>query len=168
MVSGFSRFSSRKDFDLAIGDEIAPESIDIIIDKGSYPVGSWIFQINDKDSSILKNRIKNYKNINLNYSVINPDDIKLLSTARNYGITSSTVRLRNLPNEIGAEEIKYFFQDYALRKNPFLIRNHLTGDFHEDLSFIHFSNSQEALRAVIQKNFKMILGRNIYLLPYEI
>ena len=33
MVSGFSRFSSRKDLDLAIGEEITPESIDIIIAK---------------------------------------------------------------------------------------------------------------------------------------
>ena len=168
MIAGFSRFSSRKDFDLVLGNEIVPLSIDIVLDKGSYPVGSWLVQVNEEDNLTLKNRIKNYKNLNLNYVLIKPAELISMNTAKNYGITASTVRLRNLPNEIGSDQIKYFFQDYSLRKNPFQVRDYHTGELQEDLSFIHFSNPQEALRAVIQKNFKVILGRNIYLLPYEI
>mmetsp|Transcript_24533 Transcript_24533/g.24772 ORF Transcript_24533/g.24772 Transcript_24533/m.24772 type:complete len:195 (-) Transcript_24533:28-612(-) len=167
-ISGFSQYASRRDVLEVIDEDIPIVSIDAIMNRFAYPSGKWVVQVNSDDRSKLESKFKGFKDLKLTFSTISPNQLRYLGrTANQIGITDSTVRLRNLPNTIGEEEIRFFFQDYALRKKPFEIKN-TRGEYYDDYEFIHFNSPHESLRAVIQKNNQVILGRNISLVPYLI
>lgn len=166
-LSGFSRYSVRKDLNMLLGD-IKPSHVDAVLDPSAAPLGQWIIQLNASDLKPLQSRIIACKELRVTIKQITEAELNNMTTATRFGITPSTLRIRNLPQEIGEEELRFFFQGYKLRKDPFsLFTDHL-GQRRTDFLFVHFESPDEAFRAYIQKNNQILLGKNIVFISYRL
>lgn len=162
-LSGFSRLATRRDLMNFIDNVIEVDGVDPILNNHAYPCGKWVLRVRNEDSiTVLKKKVDQRSSLSLSKLTYT----KHLSRASRLGISNCTVRLRNVPHEIGQEELIYFFQDFGLRPNPFQVKN-LNGETLNDTSFIHFISEQEAMRAMYLKNFHVLQGKSLNMIHYN-
>jgi hypothetical protein len=172
-VNGFSKFASRKDLELCLGD-VQPISVDPILDPNLYPTGRWAILLPNDIVNVVKSQI--YERMGKRVYCLGPfrnSQKEQLRTASRYGITNRTVRFRNVHRSIGPDELRFFLRDYgvasgneAIQKIPtFWSTAQKTPQFSHYL--VHFQNSEEAERLVIEKCFANLEGQPIQMLWYN-
>ena len=166
-ITGFSKWASRKDLDLALGD-LESLKVDPILDSHLFATGKWAVLFPAINRTVIQHALaaNNPKVIATSLSGEEMNNSRLAS--RN-GITNRTVRFRNVPSEIGVEELRYFLQDYNLEDSvnaivPLMSERNSKGQNHY---LVNFSSADEAERVVLEKCFTMLEGIPIQMFWYN-
>ena len=166
-VTGLSKWASRRDLDLALGD-LEALKVDPILDSNLFASGRWAVQFPMISRSELQQTLA-ANNPKIVVSPLSAEDVKTSRLASRNGITSRTVRFRNVPSDIGVEELRYFLQDYNLEDSvnaiiPLLSEKNNKGQNH---FLVNFSSADEAERLVLEKCFTMLEGVPIQMFWYN-
>jgi hypothetical protein len=169
IISGFSRFASRTDLDICLGD-FKPLSIDPLLDAHLYPTGKWAIQLGNGDSfHRLKQSLNNPESKDI--KVLQEDSVTILDeSAFKHNICNRTVRFRNVHKDIGPDEISFFLQDFDLEKSAYPIRsieNQSDPQKRSSHYLVNFATSEEAERVVFEKSFAMFEGIPVQLFWYH-
>lgn len=166
-IGGFSRFASRKDLDMALGD-LQPLKVDPILDMHLYATGKWAVLLQIPNPYILRGLLTT-NSPRATCTMLNKEDFLKLKFASSIGITNCSVRFRNIPCEVGIEELRYFLQEFKLDEGSDAIM-----PFHQDKSgkafnhfIVKFVSPEEAERVVIEKCFTMIEGTPVQMFWYN-
>lgn len=166
-IGGFSRFASRKDLDMVLGD-LQPLKVDPILDVQLYACGKWAVLLQVPTPHILRGLLAK-NNPRATCTMLNKEDFVKLRIASSCGITNCSVRFRNVPSEVGIEELRYFLQDFKLEQGP----NDIL-PFHQERSgkafnhfIVKFANPEEAERVVLEKCYTMIEGTPVQMFWYN-
>jgi hypothetical protein len=166
-IGGFSRFASRKDLDMALGD-LQPLKVDPILDVQLYASGRWAVLLSVPNLHILRGLLAK-TNPKATCTVLHKDEFAKLKMASACGITNCSVRFRNVPSEVGVEELRYFLQEFKLEEGPNDIM-----PFHQERSgkafnhfIVKFANPEEAERVVLEKCYTMIEGTPVQMFWYN-
>lgn len=89
---------------------------------------------------------------------------KLIRPASAYGISASTVRLRNVRYNVGLDSIKFFFREFELGPKEI---ERISTDIRLNQYLVHFASPAEAERAVHSLNLKVAAGNVMHLLWYQ-
>ena len=178
IFTGLPKFATRE-FDLQryLGN-IVPKSIDAILDKHYIPTGRWMLELQSvEDIHLLKNRIdsmdKKYKNLFLMFgSKLDAFKEKnLLVLASQVGITSATVRLRDIPASCKEHHIIYLFENYSMIPTDPIVKIETESKNINNPKvnyLVHFSSPMEAHRCVIDKLHTPVEGFRLNLFKYDI
>lgn len=166
-VTGLSKWASRRDLDLALGDMEALK-VDPILDTNLFASGRWAVQF-PMISRIELQQTLAANNPKIVVFPLSAEDVKTSRLASRNGITNRTVRFRNVPSDIGVEELRYFLQDYNLEDSvnaivPLLSERNNKGQNH---FLVNFSSADEAERLVLEKCFTMLEGVPIQMFWYN-
>ena len=167
-IGGFTRFASRRDLEIALG-ELKPLRADPILDINFNSTGRWAVLLPVTNVSLVKNALAS-QNLKATCAMLNKDDHNNLKLASRCGISDCTVRLRNVPAEVGIEELRFFLQDYNLEDGPNAITP-LQGEkerrqpFHQ--YFVNFASAEDAERAVLEKSFALLEGSPVQMTWYN-
>lgn len=166
-IGGFSRFASRKDLEMVLGD-LQPLKVDPILDSQLYASGRWAVLLQVPNPHVLRGLLAK-NNPKATCSMLNKEDFVKLRMASSCGITNCSVRFRNIPCEVGIEELRYFLQEFKLEEGP----NDIL-PFHQEKSakafnhfIVKFANPDEAERVVLEKCFTMIEGTPVQMFWYN-
>ena len=165
-VGGFTRFASRRDLEMCLGD-IKPLRVDPILDVNMCSSGKWAVLLPITNCSIVKNIIAG-KNPKATCAPLKKDDFNGLRLASKFGISDCTVRFRNVPSEVGIDELRFFLQDYTLIDGPLAItpvQFERRQPFNQYL--INFTTSEDAERVVLEKCFTLLEGAPVQMLWYN-
>lgn len=171
IISGFSRFASRTDLELCLGD-IKPLIVDPLLDVNLYPTGKWALQLSPADFHQLRTRIKNREMRDLKLlSIDNANNPELDRTARKFQISNRTVRFTRVHKDCGPNEINFFLQDFDLEKSNNAIilisKDHATSAKIFSHYLVNFATPEEAERAVFEKCFATFEGYPVQMFWYH-
>jgi|Transcript_26805 hypothetical protein len=169
VISGFSRFASRTDLEICLGD-VKPHSVDPLLDANLFPNGKWAFQLGEGDTfHKLRNHLNNTPE-NKDIKVVQADSATMLGErAFDNNISNRTVRFRNVHRDIGPDEIAFFLQDFDLEKSAHAIRSIINQKDPNGRShyLVNFATSEEAERVVFEKSFAMFEGIPVQMFWYH-
>jgi hypothetical protein len=166
-ISGFSKWASRKDLDLALGD-LESLKVDPILDSQLFSSGKWAVLFPGISRSEVQ-KIVSSNNPKVIAVPLTGEELNNCRLASRNGITNCTVRFRNVPTDIGVEELRYFLQDYNLEESvnavvPLMSEKNAKGQNHY---LVNFSSPDEAERVVLEKCFTMLEGVPIQMFWYN-
>lgn len=167
-IGGFTRFASRRDLEIALGD-LKPLKADPILDTDFNTTGRWAVLLPVTNVSIVKNALA-AQNLKATCAMLSKDGHNNLKLASRCGISDHTVRLKNVPAEVGIEELRFFLQDYNLDDGPNAITP-LQGErerrqpFHQ--YFVNFATAEDAERVVLEKCYSILEGAPIQMIWYN-
>lgn len=166
-VGGFSRFASRKDLDMALGN-LNPIRVDAILDIHLYASGNWAVLL-PSDSKHETRKIIHANNPRTTCVQLSQVDFNSLRLASKSGLSNRSVRFRNVPAEIGIEELRYFLQDYNLSDGPNDICpfNNERGSKIFNHYIVNFATAEEAERVVLEKCFTVLAGTPVQMFWYS-
>ena len=165
-IGGFTRFASRRDLEMCLGD-IKPLRVDPILDVNMCSSGKWAVLLPITNFNTVKTIIFG-KNPKATCAPLTKDDFNALRLASKFGITDRTVRFKNVPSEVGIDELRFFLQDYSLVDGPLAItpvQFERRQPFNQFL--INFTTSEDAERVVLEKCFTLLEGAPVQMLWYN-
>jgi hypothetical protein len=165
LIGGLSRFSSREDLKLSLGN-LQPLYVDPILDANQYPTGKWIcifpanVRVGDIRSQIkLSDKTKGHV---VSCHQLTTAELNGIRTASHYNITNRTVAFRNVHRDIGVAGLRHFLSNFKLLDHPANPLQNGTGNF-----LVHFADAAEAERAVQEKCGALIEGYSIDVFWYN-
>lgn len=165
-VNGFSRFASRNDLWLSIGD-INLTRIDPILDYNLFPTGRWAIELSRNDDlKLLKENLKG-RAASITAFQLYENEIKQVNVASKFGISQRTVRLRNVPLDIGSDALKFAFKDFRILEWK---NNTIKGFGSRRIStdiFLEFETPEEAERAVQEKLLSEVRDIKLQMIWYN-
>lgn len=166
VVSDLPRYSRRSDVNAILGD-IAPISVESILDGSMFPTGSWLLKFHnplpyDNIKAACSNSI--YGSFNIS-APMQHSETRNLKTTLTCGITASTVRVMNVPKYITTEEMTYIFENFKLVNNGIRkLANHPYSSVSE--YFVYFGSADEAQKAVVLLTGEVVAGNVLQLWHY--
>jgi RNA recognition motif-containing protein len=136
---------------------------DFLLDTLMFPSGSWLINLPYKQLS--DNVVSTLKPFEI--SKLSHDEVNSLKTAKGLGISESSVMLYNVPKTVGLDEMYYAFEDFKISKSGIQKINSTSTDNRTSSYLIHFENTSEAQRALIQKNGLAFAGNVLHMLWYN-
>jgi hypothetical protein len=116
-ISGFSPFAHRSDLQIVLNDS-QPIAIDPLLDRHLYPNGRYLLQFKSPEEvqSLKRHVMEKYSK---KYFVSTEDMVKQVK-ASSYGISSKTVRISGIPENVGFTKLHlaYFLENYLVDKLP--------------------------------------------------
>jgi len=175
VISGFSKFASRRDLDLALGEHVQPLRVDALLDQHRYFLGSWLLCL-DKSKCTVEDLQQQLKappqttgtepmgKLELKGVLYTPGQpSSKYRLASELGITGCTVRLRNVRYNMGIDALLFFFRDFDL--GPGGIEK-IAMDTRFNQYLVHFRSPAEAERAMNVLNLKTASGNAMHLIWY--
>ncbi len=163
IVTGFSRFASRKDV-LKIFKEFIPSHLDPILDGNYLPSGDYLFKLPVGYSlELFRSHInKSYLN---QHAVSIADNASRYIAASSMKVSHCTVRCKVLNTKTDLDDLHWIFEDSGLRNNGI---TKITGINHvNNIYLVHFASPQEAERAVTEKSCELVRGEKLELHWYQ-
>jgi hypothetical protein len=172
-VNGFSRFASRRDLDLCLG-EFKPHAIDPILDPYLYPTGRWAVLLHKDTVELVRHQVnERMGNRAFCMGPFKHGQKAQMRTASRFGISSNSVRFRNVHRNIGLDELRFFLSDYNLSTECepiYKVPMYWTsGQKAPPFSHyvVHFESPEEAERIVLEKCFSNFEGQPVQMLWYN-
>lgn len=175
-------FASTKDY-LAVLGHIKAANYDAVLDHKYMPAGKFALSLTPNQASELFKLVKDSKFANLKLNIIGEGYFLTLRLASKLGINQCTVGISNIPPHITVEDIRYIFDGYKLACNGkpiHAISNPSSSTAHEVTKaseslydshsqtqyFITFASVGEANRAIYEKLFTIVGGKEMQLISY--
>lgn len=90
----------------------------------------------------------------------------LVRTTNRLRINSSTVGIGNVPADVSLSSIRYFFDGYKISTAPGSIRKLPETNF-TCFVLVEFVNEVEASRALVERCYSVIAGREVHMVLYS-
>ena len=185
IVSGFTKFASRRDLDLALGKRLQPAvvKVEALVDKHSYFQGEWLLgldhskcsadefrrrlarrSVDDEADPLIGAPTDRLEVKRVSYSPGGANNNPNLRLASALGITGSTVRLRNVRYNLGMDALLFFFREFELGPRG-IEKVQMDNRFNQYL--VHFRSPAEAERAMSTVNLKVASGNVMHLIWYS-
>ena len=164
ILTGFSRFASRKDVLKIFHTEFLPSHVDPILDWNYLPTGDYLFKPPVGCSlELFRSHInKSYLN---QYAVSVAENASRYIVASSMRVSHCTVRCKVLNTKADLDDLHWIFEDYGLQNNGI---KKITGMNHvNNIYFMYFVSPQEAERAVIEKSCELVRGEKMELHWYQ-
>ena len=187
VVSGFSKFASRLDLDVALGDRVHPLRVEALVDHQSYFQGAWLLSLDPSvcgfdclRQHLLRPRVMtgsaaaNEPNalVGVPTDKLTVKSVTYVPGGRNnqiylasdLGITDCTVRLRNVRYNLGMDAVLFFFRDFQLgpRRVEKIKLDHRLNQY-----LVHFRTPAEAEKAMSMLNLKVASGNVMHMIWYN-
>ena len=166
IVGGFTRFASRRDLEMSLGN-LQPLKVDPILDVNCYTTGKWAVLLPSINVVALRTSIT-HRNPKAIINLITKEDFSHLKLASKSGISDCTVRFKNVPPELGIDELRFFLQDYNLEEGPHAIIPFQMDKKQPNQHFlINFASPEDAERVVLEKCFTLLEGNPVQMMWYN-
>lgn len=167
VIGGFTRFASRRDLEMIMGTQRILK-VDPILDANCCSTGKWAVLLPAIHITALRTNIIP-RNSKVTATPLSKDDFNHLKLASRSGITECTVRFKNVPNEIGIDELRFFLQEYNLEDSPNAIlpfqMDHKKQSSQQFL--VNFASPEDAERVVLEKCFTLLEGTPVQMMWYN-
>lgn len=168
IIRGFSRFASRFDLELVLGEHKPDQVEPLLVSELLLPTGKYGILMTDPEKAESLRRYLNKKFSNQKYT-LSPEPYPLSDSkmvlAINKGITRSTVRLSSIDKRMNPAGLLNWLDGFTLRKeNPvelFLRKKD------RELYLIHCTSPEEAQRLVASRMNALLCSRYLNLLHYH-
>lgn len=176
ILGGLPRFATREHDLQRIYGDLGPVVADALLDKQLLPTGRWRIETSSYELLYaIKDRVAamtaQYCDLNLTVSAgrlqtwNNRDQYVLASKA---GVTSSTVRFKDVPNSCKEHHLVYLLENYnMIAENP-IVKFHDSKVIGKLNYLVHFISPNEARRCVIDKLHSPVEGFRLNMFKYEI
>ena len=161
LVSGFTRWASRKDIEQFTTD-MNPITLDPVLDNQLLPKGGWVLELDDKVKyESLKVSLKDFCSPRqFNVFLLTTGEMEKLERASKHGISRHTVRIWNVHEELRLESLKFLLRDYKITR--WGIKNNYPNEY-----FIELETPEEAERLIQEKWLTNVLGKDMQMIWYS-
>jgi len=158
---GFSKFTSRKDIELILGNH-KPIMIDpLLLLTNNYFSGCYGFCF-QSSAEIRSFKASCFSRKDLKIYASSWVHTKRLVGASLQNVSACTLRLGVITNAVDPDQLAHFFETYGLRRDG-IIRVNRGGASHY---LLHFDSPEEAERALVEKNMDHCQGQEMHLMMY--
>ena len=138
ILSGFTRFASRQDLNLVLGD-VKPLNIDPVLDANIFSTGRYALKFGStQEVLLLGNHIKGTFPGRYELKSATQKEVSVLTRASQYSISDCTIRLRYVQPKVTIQDLACLFEDFLVQPEGIIPLALNDGNKH---FLVHFANA---------------------------